>query len=79
MKHILVIDDRSKANKAFFEHAKEFAKQNKGIYVDKAAVDFIEEAEDDLLVKEMKKAAKSGIMNDKQQSAFLGKLKKRTK
>lgn len=79
MKHLIVIDDNTKANKAFFELAKEFAKQNKGMYVDKEAITVMEEVEDNLLVKEMKKASKSGIMSDKQQTTFLGKLKKRTK
>ena len=76
MKHILVIDDSTSTNKAFFEMAKELSRKNKGILVDEPAIKFIEEVEDKTLIKAMKKASKEGFLDGKEKAAFLARIKK---
>lgn len=76
MKHVIVIDDKSNSSKAFFLYAKELAKKDKTVLIDKQALEAIEEVEDNVLVKEMKKAEKFGLASPKEKKAFMARVKK---
>lgn len=79
MKHLLVIEDKTAASKAFLLMVNEFAKKEKWLLVGNKAINAIEEIEDEHLGVLMKKANTGKIANKKQKTTFFNKLGVKTK
>ncbi len=69
MKHIIVIDDRSKAGKNLLELAEILAERDKNILL------MTEEEEDKALLKQMLSGRKTGILDAFEKAKFLNQLK----
>ncbi len=69
MKHIIVVDDSSKAGKSLLELAAILAERDKNILL------MSEEEEDKTLLREMLSSHKSGILDASEKAKFLDQLK----
>lgn len=69
MKHIIVIDDRSKAGKNLLELAEILAENDQSIFL------LTEEEEDKAMLKKMLSSKKSGLLNASEKEAFLKQLR----
>lgn len=69
MKHIIVIDDRSKAGKNLLELAEILAESDNNILL------MNEEEEDKALLKKMLSTRKTGILDTAEKAEFINKLK----
>ena len=74
MKHLLVIEEKTAASKAFLLMVNEFAKKEKWLLVGNKALNAIEEIEDEHLGAIMKKANSGKIATEKEKSAFFKKV-----
>jgi hypothetical protein len=69
MKHIIVVDDRSKAGKNLLELAEILAENDQSIFL------LTEEEEDKAMLKKMLSSKKSGMLNASEKEAFLKQLR----
>lgn len=74
MRHVLVIDDKTSASKAFLLMVNEFAKKEKWILTGNKAIDAIEEIEDEHLRLLMNKATTTKIASEKEKQHFFKEL-----
>ena len=69
MKHVIVVDDRSKAGKNLLELAEILAERDQTIFL------LTEEEEDKILLKKMLSARQSGTLDTLEKTKFLHQLR----
>ncbi len=67
MKHHILIDDRSKTGKGLLQIAEVLSKSTKGIV-------FIEDEDDSVLIKKIKRNRKGDLLSSAEKKAFLKEL-----
>ena len=68
MKHVIVVDDRSKAGKNLLELAEILAESDQTIFL-------LTEEDDEALLKDMLSARESGTLNTSEKAKFLNQLR----
>ena len=69
MKHVIVIDDLSRAGKNLLELAEILAESDQTIFL------LTEEEDDETLLKDMLSARESGMLNTSEKAKFLNQLR----